>query len=74
MKKTELKPCPNCGKSGRSLWIWRSLDGTFLSRFGKWHIECPSCHWCGKTKVFLWRAKMSWNRNRRATDGKAKAD
>ena len=71
MNKIELKPCPNCGKSGRKLWKVCSFDGTFLSRLGKWHIECPSCHWCGKTKVFLWIAKMSWNRNRRTTDEKA---
>lgn len=31
------------------------------------YIECDNCHWCGKTKLFLWRAIRCWNR--RADNG-----
>ena len=62
MKKT-LRPCPKCGKSGKKLFIIRvQFDGTWTCNLGKFFIECPNCHWCGKTKVFLWRAKRAWNK------------
>ncbi len=67
VKKMKLKPCPNCSLSGRKLWVCRVMvDGTWSCKLGKYYIECPSCHWCGKTKVFLWRAKRAWNRRRKA--------
>lgn len=64
MKKNKLKPCPNCKKSGRSAVINRvMLSGNIFDKH-LFFVECPSCHWCGDTKLFLWRAKRSWNRRR----------
>ena len=53
----ELKPCPFCHYQNhlkkahivsRRLPFW-------------WFIECDNCHYCGKTKLFLFRAVKSWN-------------
>ena len=64
--RNKLKPCPNCGKSGKKLIRNRIVfDGTWACKLGKYFIECPSCHWCGKTKVFLWRAILAWNREKK---------
>ena len=30
-----------------------------------WHVECKSCHYCGKTKLFLRRAVKSWNKEKK---------
>lgn len=27
-----------------------------------WYIMCDNCKWCGKTKLFLFRAIKSWNK------------
>lgn len=63
MKEIKLKSCPNCGRSGKTLWINGVIDGAFLGRFfDKYFVECPTCHWCGKTKYFLRRAIKAWNR------------
>jgi len=59
MRKMKLKPCPNCSKSGKSLWICRVIGVPFW--YKRWHIECPSCHWCGKSTMFVWNAKLAWN-------------
>ena len=62
MKKTiKRKPCPMCRRSGKKLWINKVWDGTLFTNH-KYFIECPTCHFCGPTKVFLWRAIMAWNR------------
>lgn len=61
MRKNKIKPCPRCRKSGRSIYIIRSYDGSFPSR-QKYFLECPTCHWCGKSRIFLFSAKMAWNR------------
>lgn len=56
-EKTVL-PCPNCG-SGR-IWkvhIWSARLPWW------WHMECSSCHWCSKTKLFLTRAIRYWNKH-----------
>lgn len=69
MKRIKLKPCPNCNRSGKSLVINRIMfDGLWTCKLGKYFVECPHCHWCGETKVFLWRAIRAWNR--RADDGR----
>ena len=66
MKETKLKPCPFCGKSGSAMRVNRIwFSGSILDKH-LYFIECPNCHWCGQTKLFLWRAKRAWNR--RATD------
>ena len=54
-----ISACPNCHSTNvkkvhiisRRLPFW-------------WYIECFSCHWCGKTKLFLRRAIKSWNKER----------
>lgn len=55
----KLKPCPNCNLSPKKLHIWQVCGSKI---FHKYYIECPSCHWCGKTKVFKWRAVRAWNK------------
>lgn len=62
MNNKELKPCPNCGKSGKELRINRIMFSGSIFDKHLFFIECPSCHWCGKTKLFAWRAKRAWNR------------
>lgn len=58
----ELKPCPNCGND----FIWTnqhvSSNGTLIP---KYYFECHKCHWCSKTKLFLFRAKREWNKGKR---------
>ena len=53
----EIKPCPNCGCKH----IWKSHSASSLLPWW-WHMECAECHWCGKTKLFLFRAIRSWNK------------
>lgn len=52
-----LKPCPKC--KGTVITIWR-IFGT-----RRYFCECHGCHYCGKTKTFLARAKMAWNKEKR---------
>lgn len=54
---SKLKQCPNCGS--QNLWTVRSVVHK------TWWIECPHCHWCGKTKLFKWLAILSWNKEKR---------
>ena len=63
---SELNPCPNCSKSGKAMRINRVMCSGSIFDKHLFFVECPSCHWCGKTKLFLWRAKRAWNR--RAND------
>ena len=63
MFKRKLKPCPNCGKSGKSLIFYRTVVSGSIFDGHLWHVECPSCHWCGKLKLFRWRAIMAWNKS-----------
>lgn len=63
MTMTKIKPCPDCGcTTTRRVHI--------LSRWLPfwWFIECDDCHWCGKTKLFLWRAIKSWNKDAKYYD------
>ena len=55
--KINIKPCPNCGS--KKIWKCHSLTNKFY-----WHLECSNCHWCGSTKLFLWRAIKSWNKEK----------
>lgn len=63
----KLKSCPNCGRSGKKVFINKiAFDGTLAAKLlGKYFIECSGCHWCGATKIFLWRAKLNWNRGKK---------
>lgn len=55
--KYHRKPCPNCGnKETHRVHILSNILPFW------WYIECVSCHWCGKTKLFLWRAVRAWNK------------
>lgn len=54
----KLKPCPNCHVTNR-LVITHILSRRLPFW---WFIKCDNCHWCGKTKLFLWRAIRDWNR------------
>ena len=56
----KLKPCPNCNLSPKKLEIWQVCGSKI---FHKYFIECPSCHWCGKTKMFKWRTAIAWNKS-----------
>ena len=56
-----LKPCPHCGCSNRLIAIH-----ILSARLPWWYyIECDNCHWCGKTKLFLWRAERAWNKEKK---------
>lgn len=57
---TYIKDCPNC----KSKHLIKAHIASARLPFW-WHIECWDCHWCGKTKLFLWRAVRSWNKERR---------
>lgn len=61
----KIKHCPNCLKSGSDMQIWGALYHHAIFPRQWYFVECPSCHWCGKTKLFLWRAIRSWNREKR---------
>lgn len=53
----EIKPCPYCGSTNikKAHSLSKRLPWW-------WHIECWDCHWCGKQKLFLFRAIKSWNK------------
>lgn len=52
----ELKPCPNC--HSKKLMVWR-IAPPKGRRFFVW---CDECYWCGKTKLFKFRAIRAWNK------------
>ena len=53
----DLKPCPKCGS--KRIVYWHIVS----ARLPWWYtIECDDCFWCSKTKLFLFRAKLAWNR------------
>ena len=57
--KIKLKPCPRCGS--KRLQIAHIIS----SRLPWWYyVECNDCHACGKKRLFLWRAKISWNKEK----------
>lgn len=61
MSMRKLRPCPAC--SGTKLIAVKiCYPDSFPRSIGRYYIECDTCHWCGKPKRFLFRAKMSWNR------------
>lgn len=64
MNKRDIKSCPNCGKSGKTTIVNRIVYSGSIFDNHLFFIECPSCHWCGKTKLFLWRAKRAWNKEK----------
>ena len=56
----KIKSCPNCGSNH----IWKvHIASSKLPWW--WFMECSECHWCGKTKLFLFRAIRSWNKESR---------
>lgn len=61
MEHNELKPCPLC--CGKKITMFCTV---YPKRFKKWHLECDSCHYCGKRAIFAFTAKRVWNR--RAND------
>lgn len=57
----KAKRCPNC--QSKDVRIWHVIT----ARLPWWYYaECEHCHWCGKTKLFRFRAIRSWNKLRRA--------
>lgn len=62
LSKTKLNPCPKCRKSGKAAIINRIMVSGSIFDKHLYFVECPSCHWCGKTKLFKWRAIRAWNR------------
>ena len=56
-KEIRTKACPNCG-------CFNPYTVHILSSRLPWwyYLECPLCHWCGKTKLFLRRAIKAWNK------------
>lgn len=65
MNKRGLKPCPSCGKSGKVAVVNRVVFSGSIFDNHLFFIECPSCHCCGRTRLFLWRAKRAWNKEKR---------
>lgn len=59
---TEVKSCPNCGSTNT-----KKVHSLSRRLPWWWHIECWNCHWCGKTKLFLFRAIRSWNKETRTS-------
>lgn len=57
----KVKHCPNCGKRGELMHIWVHWN----RKIRKYHVECPNCHWCGKSMPFVWLAELAWNLQRR---------
>lgn len=60
----ELKPCPYCRQQKPlEVTIHPIIPVPKIQRmFGKYYIECSSCHWCGATKRGIKRAIKAWNR------------
>lgn len=54
----ELKRCPFCGGKNRIIKV--HIISRKLPFW--WFIECDNCHYCGETKLFLFRAIKAWNR------------
>ena len=63
--REKLKPCPHCGRSGKDILRVRVMFSGSIFDKHLYFMECPSCHWCGKTKLFLWRAIHAWNKEKR---------
>lgn len=59
----KLKPCPCCNRR-RNLIASKFYRGNILDKY-RYCISCRRCEWYGKTKLFLWRAKLSWNKQYR---------
>ena len=57
----KIKPCPNCNHTNTMRKV--HISSARLPFW--WYIECWNCHWCGKTKLFLFRATKSWNKEPR---------
>lgn len=55
-KIIKARACPNCGCFNPHSFRISS------SRLPWYYLECPLCHWRGKTKLFLKRAIKSWNK------------
>lgn len=53
----KLKPCPDCGC--KKIYTCKTV---FPKKFKKWYLECKHCHYCGKSAVFRFLAKIKWNR------------
>ena len=47
-------PCPKCGSIFADIWK------TVATK--RYHVECRSCRYAGETKIFKWRAILSWNK------------
>lgn len=58
--KYKIKFCPKCGSNLIGKINIKSARLPFW-----WYLGCARCHWCGKTKLFLFRAIKSWNKERR---------
>ena len=56
----KLKSCPHCGYLGFK-HTWKA------HRYGHiptYHVECPNCHYCGKSYPLPSLAKIQWNLKR----------
>ena len=53
------KTCPNCDSG---ITLTNHIRSSRLPFW--WYLECANCHWCGKTKLFLWRSVRSWNKEK----------
>lgn len=61
-KNRKLTPCPNCkSKTLKKVHILSARLPFW------WYIECWKCHWSGRTKLFLFRAIRSWNKEEKRT-------
>ena len=54
----KLKPCPRCGYSNTLTLVHYKCAKLALW----WQIKCWNCGLYGKKKLFLRRAKNSWNK------------
>lgn len=61
MRRVSVKPCPECGKLPN---VYRIMFSGSIFDKHLFFVECPNCHYCGKTKLFWRRAVKAWNRRK----------
>lgn len=50
----KIEPCPAC--KSKNIRIAHVMNARYF-------VMCNKCFWCGKTKLFKFRAIRSWNKS-----------